>query len=43
MELYDLIAKITTEIYQRLLNAVELGKWPDGIALTPAQKENSLT
>ncbi|EGY29953.1 hypothetical protein Rin_00000490 [Candidatus Regiella insecticola 5.15] len=42
MELYDLIAKITPEIYQRLLNAVELGKWPDGIALTPAQKENSL-
>ncbi len=28
MELYDLIAKITPEIYQRLLNAVELGKWP---------------
>ncbi|MCX2956863.1 MAG: DUF1315 family protein, partial [Candidatus Regiella insecticola] len=23
-------------------NAVELGKWPNGIALTPAQKENSL-
>lgn len=42
MKLYDLIAKIIPEIYQRLLNAVELGKWPDGIALIPAQKENSL-
>ena len=32
----------TPEVYQRLVTAVELGKWPDGVALTPEQKENSL-
>ncbi|WP_181994511.1 DUF1315 family protein [Arsenophonus endosymbiont of Bemisia tabaci] len=29
-------------MYQRLLTAVELGKCPDGVVLTPEQKENSL-
>ncbi|WP_342221675.1 YeaC family protein [Candidatus Fukatsuia endosymbiont of Tuberolachnus salignus] len=42
MELDDLIASITPEIYQRLLQAVELGKWSDGNVLTSTQKENSL-
>ncbi|NIG87771.1 DUF1315 family protein [Serratia symbiotica] len=42
MDLQDLIAAMTPEIYQRLLRAVELGKWQDGIALTPEQKANSL-
>ncbi|EIR01882.1 hypothetical protein YPPY04_2519, partial [Yersinia pestis PY-04] len=34
MELEDLISVMTPEIYQRLVQAVELGKWPDGVALT---------
>ncbi|MBF1994151.1 YeaC family protein [Serratia symbiotica] len=42
MDVQDLIAAMTPEIYQRLLRAVELGKWSDGIALTPEQKANSL-
>jgi uncharacterized protein YeaC (DUF1315 family) len=42
MELEDLISVMNPEIYQRLVQAVELGKWPDGVALTPEQKENSL-
>lgn len=42
MEFDDLIAAMTPEIYQRLTRAVELGKWPDGVALTQQQKENSL-
>ncbi|MFI8416937.1 YeaC family protein [Serratia sp. NPDC078593] len=42
MDVKDLIAAMTPEIYQRLALAVELGKWPDGVALTPEQKENSL-
>ncbi|KHN56170.1 YeaC family protein [Pectobacterium fontis] len=42
MELNDLIDAMTPEIYQRLVTAVELGKWPDGVALTTEQKENSL-
>ncbi|MEL7884476.1 YeaC family protein [Serratia marcescens] len=42
MDVKDLIVAMTPEIYQRLVQAVELGKWPDGVALTPEQKENSL-
>jgi uncharacterized protein YeaC (DUF1315 family) len=38
----DMISGMTPEIYQRLVTAVELGKWPDGVALTLEQKENSL-
>ncbi|EKY3090776.1 YeaC family protein [Cronobacter dublinensis] len=42
MNLEDLISSMTPEVYERLATAVELGKWPDGVALTPEQKENSL-
>ena len=42
MSLETLIAEMTEDVYQRLATAVELGKWPDGVALTPEQKENSL-
>ncbi|PHM45491.1 transcriptional regulator [Xenorhabdus mauleonii] len=42
MKLDDLLAAMTPEIYQRLAQAVELGKWQDGVPLTPEQKEYSL-
>ncbi|MGB9096432.1 YeaC family protein [Erwinia sp.] len=42
MELDEMIASMTPEVYQRLVTAVETGKWADGVALTPEQKENSL-
>lgn len=42
MNMDELISIMTPEVYQRLATAVELGKWPDGVALTPEQKENSL-
>ena len=42
MNIDDMINGMTPEVYQRLVTAVELGKWPDGVALTPEQKENSL-
>jgi len=42
MNIDELMSGMTEEVYQRLVTAVELGKWPDGVALTPAQKENSL-
>nr|WP_113869661.1 DUF1315 family protein [Brenneria salicis]NMN91610.1 hypothetical protein [Brenneria salicis ATCC 15712 = DSM 30166]RBP57320.1 hypothetical protein DES54_1709 [Brenneria salicis ATCC 15712 = DSM 30166]RLM28421.1 transcriptional regulator [Brenneria salicis ATCC 15712 = DSM 30166] len=42
MQLDDLIEAMTPEIYQRLATAVELGKWPDGVALSTEQKENCL-
>ncbi|WP_279044845.1 YeaC family protein [Cedecea davisae] len=38
----DMLSVMTPEIYQRLATAVELGKWPDGVALTQEQKDNSL-
>ncbi|WP_222890250.1 MULTISPECIES: YeaC family protein [Enterobacteriaceae] len=42
MEINELVASMTPEVYQRLATAVEIGKWPDGVALTPEQKENSM-
>lgn len=42
MNIDEIVSNMTPEIYQRLATAVELGKWPDGVALTPEQKENSL-
>ncbi|SCC40186.1 YeaC family protein [Kosakonia oryziphila] len=42
MDLEQIVNSMTPEIYQRLVTAVEVGKWPDGVALTSEQKENSL-
>ncbi|QSB59573.1 YeaC family protein [Klebsiella aerogenes] len=42
MDIEQIIASMTPELYQRLATAVELGKWSDGVALTPEQKENSM-
>lgn len=42
MQVVDILNIMTPEIYQRLVSAVELGKWPDGTPLTQAQKEYSL-
>ncbi|MBT0722992.1 DUF1315 family protein [Rosenbergiella sp. S61] len=41
-ELQRVLAEMTPEVYQRLVNATETGKWPDGVALTPDQKEYTL-
>ncbi|MEF2368432.1 YeaC family protein [Klebsiella oxytoca] len=42
MEIERIIDGMTPEVYQPLATAVELGKWPDGVALTAEQKENCL-
>lgn len=42
MEIERMIDSMTADVYQRLATAVELGKWPDGVALTDEQKENCL-
>ena len=42
MEIAQIIENMSEDVYQRLATAVELGKWPDGVALTPEQKENCL-
>lgn len=41
-ELEAMLEAMTPEVYERLSTAVEIGKWPDGVALTPEQKENCL-
>ena len=42
MNIEEMIKRMTPEVYQRLVTAVELGKWADGVALTAEQKENCL-
>jgi uncharacterized protein YeaC (DUF1315 family) len=42
MDLKALLDSITPEVYERLKQAVEIGKWPDGRALTDGQKALSL-
>lgn len=42
MNFHDLLNSITPEIYENLKRAVEIGKWPDGRALTAEQREISL-
>jgi uncharacterized protein YeaC (DUF1315 family) len=42
MNVESLVTAMTPDIYARLRQAVETGKWPDGSPLTEEQKENSL-
>jgi uncharacterized protein YeaC (DUF1315 family) len=42
MNFQHLLDHITPEIHQNLKRAVEIGKWPDGRALTPEQRALSL-
>jgi hypothetical protein len=41
-QLSSLIKNITPEIYQRLKQALELSKWPDGTRLTEEQKHHCM-
>ncbi len=42
MNFEQLLSSLTPEIVASMKRAVELGKWPDGRALTAAQREQSL-
>jgi hypothetical protein len=42
VQVEQLIAAMTPQIYDKLSGAVETGKWPDGTALTSEQKENAM-
>ena len=42
MDYLDLVADMSPEVYARLKRALELGRWPDGRALTAQQKEDTL-
>lgn len=39
MDFLQLAESLTPEIYETFKRAVELGKWPDGRALTAEQKQ----
>ena len=42
MQYDDVLRAMTPEIYERMREAVETGRWPDGQKLTPAQLENAM-
>jgi uncharacterized protein len=42
MQFENLLASISPETFERLLHAVEIGRWPDGVKLTTEQLENSI-
>ncbi len=42
MDYRQLIASMSPQLYRRLQQAVELGRWPDGRPLTPEQREHAL-
>ncbi|UTV26890.1 YeaC family protein [Photobacterium atrarenae] len=42
MELEQLLQAMTPEVFQRISTAVEIGKWPDGTLLTPAQRDAAM-
>ncbi|MGM0905405.1 MAG: YeaC family protein [Pseudomonadota bacterium] len=42
MQFDDLIKAMNQEVYERLVHAVETGKWPDGNRLSDEQRENSI-
>ena len=38
----EMIDSMTVDVYESMKRSVELGKWPNGIKLTPEQREQSL-
>lgn len=42
MNIDALLAAMTPEVYSRLRQAVETGKWPDGTLLTAEQKDSCM-
>ena len=42
MDYLELIETMSPEVYRSLLRSVELGRWPDGKAVTPEQRENAM-
>lgn len=42
MDYQQLIDTMTPEIYENLKRSVEVGKWPDGRAVTPEQREHAM-
>lgn len=42
MDYQQLIDSMSPQIYQSLKRSMEIGKWPDGRPLTPAQRESAM-
>ncbi|GAB3307241.1 YeaC family protein [Haliea atlantica] len=42
MQYQDAIDQMPPEIYERLRQAVELGRWPDGSPVSPEQRDHAL-
>jgi uncharacterized protein YeaC (DUF1315 family) len=42
MDYLQLVRSMTPEIYRSLKRSVEIGKWPDGKPLTPAQRGDAM-
>ena len=42
MQVEQLLAAMTPQVYESLRQAVETGKWPDGKRLSEEQKDNAL-
>ncbi|CAA0100615.1 Uncharacterised protein [Halioglobus japonicus] len=42
MDYQKTIETLSPEVYQRLLRAVELGKWPDGKVVTAEQRAHAM-
>lgn len=42
MQYEDALRAMTPEIYERMKNAVETGRWPDGNKLSATQLENAM-
>lgn len=38
----EMIDSMTVDVYESMKRSIELGKWPNGIKLTPEQREQSL-
>ena len=42
MDYQTLVDSMTPELYRRMVRALELGRWPDGRALTAGQREHTM-
>ncbi len=42
MDYQQMIRDMSPEIYESMKRALELGRWPDGRAVTPEQRESSM-
>lgn len=42
MNIQKMVSAMTPAVYERLSNAVETGKWPDGQPLSASQRETSM-